>query len=353
MGGLLSAVISTTALASDRLQSSAQITVKAAKGLLLDVTRAGQRLVAVGDQGVVIWSDDDGVNWQQAPVPVSVMLTAVSFINDTTGWAVGHDGVVLKTTDAGQSWQVQLDGVRLNQLRVEQFESWVNAGGDEHSTQPLEELELYLDDALVAQEEGPSQPLLDVWFRDDKLGFALGAYGLLLKTEDGGQTWHVRSHRVPNPDRFHLNAMLAADQALYIAGEAGLLFKSTDMGESWVALESPYEGSFFSLGQWQNQLLALGLRGHLFSSEDQGESWQAVDVPVKATLTGVASSSKQLTLVGLGGLTLQGNSLDQLALVDESDRRAWSAIVATDSAWVLVGERGVKRLTKAAGAGHE
>src|ERR1700736_1725395 len=52
---------------------------RAAYAALMDVTRAGDRMVAVGEHGIVILSDDSGRSWRQAKVPVSVTLTAVKF----------------------------------------------------------------------------------------------------------------------------------------------------------------------------------------------------------------------------------------------------------------------------------
>ena len=77
---------------------------RATGSVLLDVTRAGQRLVAVGERGHVLYSDDNGQNWQQGAVPVSVTLTAVHFPGAQKGWAVGHDGVVLHSQDGGENW---------------------------------------------------------------------------------------------------------------------------------------------------------------------------------------------------------------------------------------------------------
>src|SRR4029079_5611384 len=78
--------------------------------LLNGLARAGQRIVAVGQRGHVLYSDDAGKSWKQATVPVSSDLVAVPFPDATHGWAVGHDGVVLHTDDAGVTWTRQLDG---------------------------------------------------------------------------------------------------------------------------------------------------------------------------------------------------------------------------------------------------
>ena len=85
----------------------AVMSAKASHSLLLDLARAGKRIVAVGDRGHVLYSDDEGKSWTQARVPVSVMLTAVYFPNAQEGWAVGHNGVILYSPDAGASWQLQ------------------------------------------------------------------------------------------------------------------------------------------------------------------------------------------------------------------------------------------------------
>jgi photosystem II stability/assembly factor-like uncharacterized protein len=64
--------------------------VRAAASLQLSVTRAGKRLVSVGERGLVLLSDDDGRSWRQArQVPVSVALTQVRFVSDSSAgrWA--------------------------------------------------------------------------------------------------------------------------------------------------------------------------------------------------------------------------------------------------------------------------
>src|SRR5690606_25126562 len=72
--------------------------------LYVDAARAGDRIVAVGDRGSIVWSDDDGRTWTMAVTPDEVLLTAVCFADENRGWAVGHDAVVLATTDGGKSW---------------------------------------------------------------------------------------------------------------------------------------------------------------------------------------------------------------------------------------------------------
>ena len=89
----------------------APIMPRAAQSLLLDIAQAGPRLVAVGERGHILYSDDDGQSWRQARVPTTQMLTSVCFINPGHGWAAGHDGIILVTDDGGETWRVQRNGI--------------------------------------------------------------------------------------------------------------------------------------------------------------------------------------------------------------------------------------------------
>ena len=95
---------------------------KAASSLLLDIAAVGDRLVAVGERGHILYSVDGGESWVQTRVPTSAMLTRVFFISDKLGWAVGHDGNILVSRDGGVNWELQREGIsaqaQLNEVRA-------------------------------------------------------------------------------------------------------------------------------------------------------------------------------------------------------------------------------------------
>lgn len=293
---------------------------KALHSLLLDVVNTGKRLVAVGDRGHILYSDDLGQNWVQAKVPTRQMLTALYFVDDQHGWAVGHDAQILATTDGGQTW-----------------------------TKQFEDLER-------------EAPLLDVWFKDLQTGFAVGAYGALLQTLDGGKSWEDISDRLDNEDAYHLNAIAAVkDSGVFVVGEMGVMFRSADWGETWERIEEPpYEGSLFGvMGTDQPAtLLAYGLRGHLFRSTDFGDSWQQIPLqragngPLEFGLSGGARlADGSLVIVGNGGSVLRSDDGGRsFSLFNRPDRQSLAAVAAGDKGQlVLVGQGGV-RLATAAGA---
>lgn len=343
--------------AQDRLSLAPVNSYRAEQTLLLDVARSQDRLVVVGDQGTLLLSQDMGHSWQQIALPFSSMLTAVTFTENQTGWLVGHDGLLARSLDAGESWQQVMDGDRINSMRLDAVQRRYSAleqrsaaaPDDEELLDQLDSLSYQLDDAQVAIEEGPTTPMLDVWFLDNRRGFALGGYGILLRTTDGGDSWHYWGDRLPNPDSFHLNSIVSDSHgSLYIAGEAGFLVRSDDAGEHWYALETPYDGSFFAITAYQNRLYLMGLRGHLLVS-DNGDDWRSLETGYHATLNGFAQTDEQLLLVGHGGQLLMSQDGERFKAVSSGGRRSFSTGIGTAEGWLLVGEGGLLRVSSEQG----
>lgn len=277
-----------------------------ASAMLLDVTRAGDRLVAVGEHGVVILSDDDTASWRQANVPVSTTLTRVRFVDPLNGWAVGHYGVVLKTGDGGQTWQRQLEGSAAARLALDAARpAAAMSPGDEAAQRRLAAAEQLVND-------GPDKPFFDLHFFDPLHGLVVGAYNLIFATEDGGKTWTPWLDRLNNPKNLHLYAVAAAGDTLYIAGEQGLLLRSRDRGRSFGRVATPYAGSYFALKvEADGRLLLAGLRGNAFRSGDDGATWTRLDGAPPISFSAIAAQGECALLVNQAGqvFRLQGTLL--------------------------------------------
>jgi photosystem II stability/assembly factor-like uncharacterized protein len=313
----------------------------AAHSLLIALAAAGNRLVAVGDRGIIVYSDDRGLSWTQATsVPVQVLLTGVCFFDARHGLAVGHDEAILVTADAGAHWQ------------------------------------------LVHDTPAAQRPLLDVWCGANGTAIAVGAYSSYLTSADGGVSWSEQPF-APSPapramgaarsgpaqaadaaagGGYHLNRIVAASGArLYIAAEAGHLYRSDDTGAHWRELASPYAGSFFDvLPLGAEALLACGMRGNLYRSDDAGTSWRHLETGTVAMLDGAALlPGGTIAVVGLSGVVLVSRDGGaSFTLEQQSDRNGLSAAVATGAqSLAVVGEDGARVLSlgagsAAAGAGH-
>lgn len=294
----------------DPLDKPASVSQFASQTLILSVTQAGERLVAVGQRGHIVYSDDDGESWQQAAVPVSSDLTAVFFVNPTAGWAVGHGGVVLHTQDGGVSWSKQLDGRQANTLLIEDLEAKAAVGNA--SAKRL------LAEAIFYQDAGPDKPFLGVWFTNENDGYVVGAYNLIFHTVDGGKHWQPWFDRTDNPSFLHLNAIEGVGDNVYIVGEQGLFLHLDAGAQRFVARPTPYTGSFFALSAAKGHLLVLGMRGNAFRSTNEGLTWSPVETGAHSGLSGSTTlDDGRIVLVSQGGQVLvstdQGITFSALA----------------------------------------
>lgn len=333
----------------------------AARSLLLDITRAGDRLVAVGEHGNIIYSDNGGGQWQQATVPVSVNLTAVSFVNEQTGWAVGHHGMILKTEDGGANWVQLFDGmnageqvIKAAQAEFAAAEDALAAAEDEDqeaaALERLDMADLALGDALASIEFGPAQPLMNVWFDNPSNGLVVGSYGQIFRTTDGGKSWALWKHGINNPYNFHYYGLNeAASGDLYLVGEQGGIYRSADRGQSWESLQSPYEGSLYGVLTAQHAgsevLLVYGFNGNLFRSVDAGESWQQVRLPTRKSINdGIVLEDGSVLLVGNSGVLLHSTDGGQsFSLQTDRLERPFVSVAALDGdTLALVGIAGAR-----------
>ncbi len=81
---------------------------------------------------------------------------------------------------------------------------------------------------------GTRQSIYSVSMGDEKNGWAVGQRGMILRTEDGGHTWK-RQKNVKENEGTHLFAVSAVDGQTAIAvGEWGTRIRTTDGGKNWI-----------------------------------------------------------------------------------------------------------------------
>lgn len=272
---------------------------------LVGLARAGERLVAVGWRGHIVYSDDQGRTWQQAEVPVGADLTAVNFPTAESGWAVGHGGVILHSRDGGKTWTKQQDGFSTARLMTSYYQQRLDQAGEAERAQA----ESFIEQVRLNYETGPEQPWLDVWFENDQHGYVVGSFNLIMETHDGGEHWKPLLERMDNPESLHLSAINAVGGELYIASERGTVFQLDKYTQRFVALNTGYIGSFFGVTGDARAVVAYGLRGNAWRSLDKGASWKQITTGTDATLTGATMLDHgRLAVVSQGGMLLLGDA---------------------------------------------
>jgi photosystem II stability/assembly factor-like uncharacterized protein len=303
------------------------------QAVLQAVALAGTRLVAVGERGLVIHSDDAGQRWTQARVPLSASLTALCFADAKRGWAVGNLGVVLQTDDGGATWVKRLDGSAGAALALQAAQG-----------QPAQ-----VDEAQRLVDEGPDKPLLAIAQRPDGALLAVGAYGLAFASRDGGTSWQPQMARLPNAEGLTYYGLAERRGEALLFGEQGLLLRST--GEAFAATPSPANASLFAaVAQREGPLLLMGLRGRVWRSAAPGDAWQLVQTPVDASLLGgtVLADGRVVVVGAAGQVLLSADGGQHFRPVALAQRFPFTGVVqAPDGALLLVGLRGLLRVTPA------
>lgn len=287
---------------------AARIRPAAAESLATDVTLAGRRLVAVGERGHVLLSDDQGQQWRQArQVPTRSTLTAVHATDANTLWAVGHGGVILKSADGGEQWR------------------------------------------RVFGDSAGSEVLLAIRVEADGRGLAVGGFGYALRTSDGGAHWERVELVTGEAGERHLNRIfVSTGHTWLIAAEGGVVLRAEEGSQRWQAVKTPYAGSLWGgAAVGAGMLLACGMRGHVVRSGDDGRSWTQQTIAGAGSLTAVAAlPDGRCVLAGVDGTLAVGLVNEgRFELRQREDRSTLTGLVVLSSSVVVAsGAQGMRLL---------
>ncbi|WP_220636596.1 WD40/YVTN/BNR-like repeat-containing protein [Georgfuchsia toluolica] len=348
---LLALPVSAESKFHDPLDTPAEMRSNVTKRPLMALTKAGERIVAVGSRGLIIGSDDHGKTWTQAQVPVQSDLLAVHFPTANEGWAVGHEGVVLHSADGGKTWTKQLDG-RMSGKSFKAFYGKSAASAEDSSAMQAHAVQLELN-----YKAGPALPFLDVWFEDAQKGYVVGSFGMIAATTDGGKSWEPWLHRIDNSLYLNLNVIRVIGSDVFIVGERGLIYRLDRGRERFDKIDTGFIGSFFGITGNSQALIAYGLEGAAYRSGNMGKSWEALGMPSNQTLAaGIPlSDGEGFVLVDAAGQFLLSDKSGKNFRVQRADKpMRMTGIVSVAPRTVLVtGLGGVRSETlRDIAAGH-
>ncbi|AQZ96456.1 YCF48-related protein [Halopseudomonas phragmitis] len=267
-----------------------------------DLVQFEGRVVAVGERGSIILSDDLGDTWRttHSDRELPVTLTGINWLGEQTLIAVGHDELMLRSDDAGESWQV------------------------------------------IMNDSDAGEPLLGSWTADGQKVFAYGSFGRFFISHDAGYSWEAQELDLHGE---HLNDLAGDGQRLQMmVGEMGLVLRSEDYGQSWSRIEPFYRGSLFGVAHLQGSTwVTYGMRGHVFVSHDDGMSWNQLELPHRLPLYGHAVNADGIVIVGTGGAYVnvsRSGELGDLGFMQGLGTLT-SAVVLPNSDLFVAGQRGL------------
>jgi len=118
--------------------------------------------------------------------------------------------------------------------------------------------------------------IMDLVFIDENVVLAAGRYGLLIRSEDGGQSWELLS----TPFDDIIRALAVRDELLVLAGNDGFIGVSNNMGEDWIFPDSQVEDNLRDIFITDDHRIYIaGESQNLLFSDNDGQDFEAIDVP--------------------------------------------------------------------------
>ena len=214
------------------------------------------------------------------------------------------------------------------------------------------------------QRLSPNQfALRGVHFFDDSTGIIAGFRGSCFRTTDGGGSWTAAGI----PTDATLPGMCAVGNTVWLSGAGGTILKSTDRGARWTVLESGTDAMLDAISFADEQHgWATSVQRAVLRSTDGGRTWQDQTVEAFSPITTVyARSSDECWIAGYHGLlmrTLDGGltwqrieayNTDYAAIAFDAQGNGWAvgtrgAVVRAEGnnlRWRLHDLTGAKRLS--------
>lgn len=274
---------------------------------IFDLAARENRIIAVGDHGLILMSEDGGIGWTRVPSPVESPLTAVTFSGAGRVCAVGHRSTLLMSGDGGDSWAA------------------VEIGGPD---------------------DEPPAALFDVAFMDGETGVAVGAFGNAWLTRDAGRGW--RRHAV-DADGLHLYGIAVHDGSFWAVGEAGAAYRSSD-GRVWRAEPVSTDHALFGLAVQGGSLIAFGADGAVYSRSKGAEGWTDVSPPrFTDSLFGSNQDDRgRIFIAGDNGVVLMREDATKDFVTIHGGGPAAAAILPDRGRLILGTENGIRVVSKEA-----
>ena len=233
---------------------------------LFDLSLVGTSAWAVGQGGVVFFSEDRGGSWRQLPSGMTTNLNGVHFLDSGNGWVVGDGGLIARTTNGGGAWTPQTSGV----------------------TAPLRAVRM---------------------FADGLHGVAVGDSGTFLTTTNGGANWSVRAGLA----NAHLRDVHVQGNEAWVVGNGGVLLYSNNQGATWNPKPVPvFDISEIEFAPGQNQIgwasgvsVNAGVEDErIYRTTDGGNTWTPVTTIAGSDFDLQRARHTQNPVLGLDGLAV-------------------------------------------------
>ncbi|HBO11252.1 MAG TPA: glycosyl hydrolase [Halieaceae bacterium] len=263
-----------------------------------------EKLVVVSSAGAALVSSDGGESWQRDALPGAPSLIDVTACADGGIFALDSERRVWALTGDG-TWQGESLPTPESTLSIHCAPGgrlWVTAGFATLLHRPV------AGGAWTEDSLGDDLQFTRVKFVDAEHGFAVGEFGTVVASSDGGDSW---DYLPPIPNDFYPMAADFLDRTTgWVGGLDGVIWETRDGGRQWTRQETGSATPVYRIEASDAGVVAVGGAGKYY--EYVGGSW------VKpANAPEVLAYFRAVELLGPGRILLAGAG-GAMALLDRS-----------------------------------
>jgi hypothetical protein len=267
------------------LFSPARVSLPKTNLLSLSGDHLENLVVLSGDRGIIFRSDDWGRSYQEVAIPYPGLTTKVKIVSPSTILIGGHEGTILRSLDTGKSFEI------------------------------------------VHQLEETDQPIFNFFQKSESHIFAVGAYSLILESQDRGGVWEPANLELDEEPHLYGALSLGAplSTGVVLTGEFGSFIHWPDVSQSnFQKIDIDYEGSFFGVESWADRWWAFGLQGKLVSLSKKFTQIKEHEMNESRAIYGLFPLSETRAIVfGASGLMIlinpEGEILKDLSLTNRAN----------------------------------
>ncbi|WP_321393644.1 WD40/YVTN/BNR-like repeat-containing protein [Emcibacter sp.] len=262
-----------------------------------------QITVIVGRRGVILTSADRGQNWKRQSVIAEGQVGSPTFVDVDTC----PDGHFIALDADRRVWRSGADASTWTYGDIETSEDVVDLACD-----PDGNYWIVGSFTLILKSEDQGKTWQDLSIGEDALlsriqflsaGHAVitGEFGVVYVSADGGNSW---SPTGPVPNEFYSAASyFRSENEGWVGGLQGIILHTEDGGQTWVRQPSGTSSPIYNIFETGQALYALGDQGTLLKFD--GEHWRSLDVAGLGfgyLRAAVAAGEDQIIVAGGNGL---------------------------------------------------
>jgi photosystem II stability/assembly factor-like uncharacterized protein len=202
---------------------------------------------AVGENGIVLHSNDGGSRWELQQSGVTDTLLDVSFGDSLNGMAVGKKNTVIKTVDGGKTWQkleqksdsFAYNAPNFSQVNcfgkdtcwiIKKYWFFLSIDGGKTIRGPV----FASKESVLVFMQIPGE-IVEVYFKNSYSFWVLCSDGTSFRTSNGGITFDTLQKPVFPTNRIFsiCNILFINDSIGWIANAPGYLVSTNNGGTSW------------------------------------------------------------------------------------------------------------------------